>query len=163
LFAKVQSQKDSNISHVVWNPGSEFAFCNCAWSLRGNLCKHIMKVNMMCENRLGHKSSMSYHSFSELLTALWRKPLDDSIELDKAMALTRQILDQVQRLLELTSAKDICTVVDNLPLKWASRKARTAPRKPLTALALASTSRNERNNCSARKYYRKRRRLSRLR
>uniref|UniRef100_A0A7C9AJD9 SWIM-type domain-containing protein n=2 Tax=Opuntia streptacantha TaxID=393608 RepID=A0A7C9AJD9_OPUST len=163
LFAKVQSQKDSNISHVVWNPGSEFAFCDCAWSLRGNLCKHIMKVNMMCENRLGRKSSMSYHSFSELLTALWRKPLDDSIELDKAMALTRQILDQVQRLVELTSAKDICTVVDNLPLKWASRKARTAPRKPLTALALASTSRNERNNCSARKNYRKRRRLSRLR
>lgn len=161
-FAKVQSQKESNIARVVWNPGSEFAFCDCAWSLQGNLCKHIMKVNMMCDNRQGYKGSMSYRSFSELLTTLWRKPLDDSIELDKAMALTHQMLDQVQRLVELNSAKDICTVVDNLPLKWASRKARTS-RKPSTALAFASTSKNESDNRSARKYYRKRRRLSMLR
>ena len=105
---------------------------------------------------------MSNHSFSELLTALWKKPPDDSIELDKAMALTRQMLDQVERLVELNSARDICSVVANLPLKWASRKARTS-RKPSIALAFASTSKNESDSRSARKYYRKRRRLSMLR
>ncbi|KAJ4824825.1 hypothetical protein Tsubulata_039313 [Turnera subulata] len=28
LFAKVSSQENTSLTHIVWNPGSEFAFCS---------------------------------------------------------------------------------------------------------------------------------------
>lgn len=46
LFAEVLSQKDSSVSHVVWNPGSEFSFCACSWSMQRNLCKHVIIVQV---------------------------------------------------------------------------------------------------------------------
>lgn len=161
FFAEVRSQKDNTVSHIVWNPGSEFAFCDCAWALQGNLCKHVIKVNKMCEIGQG-SGSMSFHSFKDLLTTLLRKPMDDSIELDKAMAWTYQMLNQVQSLVKLTSANDIGSVVNSLPLKWVSRKARTSGRKPST-LACPSSSKNENSNAAAQRSHRKRKRLSRLR
>ncbi|MED6191195.1 hypothetical protein PIB30_113780, partial [Stylosanthes scabra] len=53
FFAKVVSQKDGKSTRIVWNPGSEFAFCDCSWSMQGNLCKHVIKVNMVFENIKG--------------------------------------------------------------------------------------------------------------
>lgn len=161
LLAKVRSQKDNSVSHVVWNPGSEFAFCDCAWALQGNLCKHVIKVNMMCESRQG-RGSMSLHSFKDLLTTLLRKPVDDSMDLDKAMAWTHQMLNQVQSLVELSNAKDIGTIVNSLPLTWVSRKARTSVWKRPATLALPSSSKNENNNATAQQSHRKRKRLSTL-
>ncbi|GAB4833589.1 hypothetical protein Ancab_031832 [Ancistrocladus abbreviatus] len=159
LFAKVQSQKESKILHIVWNPGSEFAFCDCSWCLQGNLCKHVIKVNMMCENRKGYQSSMSSNSFKELLVTLLRKPMDDSIELDTAMAWTHQMLDQIQRLVELNSSDNICSVVNNLPLKWVSKKSRSFCGKPSSTLAVPSASKEP----APHRKTQKRKRLSRLR
>ncbi|XP_015896813.1 uncharacterized protein LOC107430484 isoform X2 [Ziziphus jujuba] len=133
LFAKVLSQKDSSISHLVWNPGSEFAFCDCAWSMQGNLCKHILK-----------------------------KPMDDSVGLDQSMAWTYQMLDQIQKLVELNGSKDIGTLVNNLPTRWVSKKSRTHVGKPSSTAALPSNS-NGTRTAAARKKNRKRKRLSRLR
>lgn len=96
LFAKVVSQKDSSVTHLEWNPGSEFAFCDCSWSLQGNLCKHVIKVNMICENLQGYQRSMSFQSFKELLMDLWAKPMDGSVALDLSVAWTHQMLDQIQ-------------------------------------------------------------------
>ncbi|GMH23098.1 hypothetical protein Nepgr_024941 [Nepenthes gracilis] len=161
LFAKVQSMKDGNITRFVSNPGSEFAFCDCSWSLQGNLCKHIIKVNMICKSHNNYQTSMSFNSFRELLTTLLTKPTDDSIELDRATALTYQTLNQIQRLVELNSPNNISTVVNNLPLKWVSKKMRNFCRKrSSSSLALPSGSKESarRNGKS-----RKRRRLSRLR
>ncbi|XP_074269347.1 uncharacterized protein LOC141592534 isoform X1 [Silene latifolia] len=163
LFATIQSLRDNNVSHTVWNPGSEFAFCDCAWFLQGNLCKHVIKVNMMCQERKGCLGSISSHSFKELLTTLLRNPMDDSIELDKAKAWTSLILDQVQRLVEISDAKDLGTVVDKFPLKWVSRKPRTSVGKPSKTLALPSTSMNGSDIPVQRKNRRKRKRLSRVR
>ncbi|XP_057515896.1 uncharacterized protein LOC130797335 [Amaranthus tricolor] len=156
VFAKVQSPQDDNVLHTVWNPGSEFAFCDCAWALQGNLCKHVIKVNMMCQIHRD-SSSMSLHSFRDLLTTLLRKPLDDSIELDKAMALTHKILNQVQNVVELTSSKDIGAVVNRLPLKWVCRRTRTSARKSVAESALVSY--NENCNASEQWNHRKRKRL----
>ncbi|KAL8143611.1 LOW QUALITY PROTEIN: hypothetical protein V2J09_016643 [Rumex salicifolius] len=124
LFAKVQSQKDEGVTHMVWNPASEFAFCDCAWALQGNLCKHVIKVHMLCENRPGCQT-VSYNSFRVLLMTLSEKPVDDSIELDKAMVWTHQMLEQMERIVELNNASDVSTVVKKLPLKWVSKKGRT--------------------------------------
>ncbi|KAK9292230.1 hypothetical protein L1049_020193 [Liquidambar formosana] len=163
LFAKVLSQKDSNLAHLVWNPGSEFAFCDCSWSMQGNLCKHIIKVNMMCENREGYQPSMSFQSYREILINLWKKPMDDSVALDQSMAWTHQMLDQIQKLVELNNSNDIGNVVNNLPLKWSSKKGRTFVGRRSTTLALPSSSKSGKNNAAAHKKNRKRKRLSRLR
>lgn len=162
LFAKVLSQKDGSLTRLVWNPGSEFAFCDCAWSIQGNLCKHVIKVNMLCANHQSYQPSMSFQSFKEILMNLWRKPMDDSVSLDLSVAWTHQMLDQLQKLVEITGSSDIGTVVNNLPLKWVSKKGRTNVGKRSPTLALPSSSKGM-QTAAVRKKNRKRKRLSRLR
>ncbi|AET02590.2 putative Zinc finger, SWIM-type [Medicago truncatula] len=162
LFAKVASKKDSSLTHIVWNPGSEFSFCDCSWSLHGNLCKHVIKVNMICENLQGCQSSMSFRSFEEVLMDLWRKPVDDSFALDLSLAWTHQMLDQIQKLVELNNSTDIGTVVNNMPLKWVSKKRRTNIGKRSSISATPSGNRNTKSVVVYKKN-RKRRRLSQLR
>ncbi|KAJ4843094.1 hypothetical protein Tsubulata_050037, partial [Turnera subulata] len=112
LFAKVSSQENTSVAHIVWNPGSESTFCDCAWSLQGNFCKHSIKVNMICQDRESYQPSMSFQSFKEILTNLSRKLVDDSISLDLSMAWTHQMLDQIRQLVELNSSNDIGPVGD---------------------------------------------------
>ncbi|XVF13695.1 hypothetical protein REPUB_Repub08aG0230000 [Reevesia pubescens] len=161
LFAKIASLKDSSITHLVWNPGSDFAFCDCAWSMQGNFCKHVIKVNMICENDEGSKPSMSFQSFREILVDLWKKPMDDSISLDESVAWTHQMLDQIKQLVELNSSNDIGIVVNNIPLRWVSKKGRTFIGIPALLPALPSSSKSITENLQ--KKNRKRKRLSRLR
>lgn len=161
LFARVMSQKDNTLRHLVWNPGSEFAFCDCSWSLQGNLCKHVIKVNMMCENSRGSQPSLSFLSFQKVLMDLWTKPKDDSVALDVSMAWTCQMLDQIQKHVELNNSNDIGAVVKNMPLKWVSKKARTYHGKRST-VALPSGSNIAKAGVTHRKN-RKRKRLSLIR
>lgn len=162
LFAKVKSQKDGSLTRLVWNPGSEFAFCDCPWSMQGNLCKHVIKVNMICESYESYQPSMSYQSLREILLNLWKKPLDDSMALDLSMAWTYQMLDQIQNLVELNNANDISTVVKKLPLNWESKKSRTSSGIPSTMLDFPSNSKSAAKVTAASKKIRKRKRLSRL-
>ncbi|XP_077224519.1 SWIM zinc finger family protein isoform X2 [Tasmannia lanceolata] len=158
LFAKVLSQKDSTQTHLVWNPGSEFAFCDCSWSMLGNLCKHVIKVNMICHNHKGYHPSMSFQSYRHILINLWQKPMDDSVSLDQSVAWTNQMQDKIQRLVELSNSNGIGNVVNNLPLKWNCKKGRTSVGKPAgNTLALTPSSKS-----SAHKKHRKRKRVSRL-
>lgn len=162
LFAKVLSQKDASVTRLVWNPGSEFAFCDCAWSLQGNLCKHIIKVNMICGAKQEFQAPMSSQSFEEILMTLRNKPMDDSIEMDQAMAWTLMIHDQIKKLVELNGSKDIGTIVKDQPLSWVSKKSRTQIVRPSTLPALPSSSNGTPRDIVSRKKNRKRRRLSRL-
>ncbi|KAK8962780.1 hypothetical protein KSP40_PGU007671 [Platanthera guangdongensis] len=164
LFAKIASQKDRNCSRVVSNPGSEFAFCDCSWSARGNLCKHVIKANMICEQKDDHPPSFSRQAFQQLLDDLSRKPMDDSIELDQSHAWAMQMHEKIQRLVELTTSSNIATVANDLPVKWAGRKGRTFIGKPAKgALLLRPISKNnvKRKMVSKRKS-RKRKRLRTL-
>lgn len=162
-FAKVASQKDTSLMHLVWNPGSEFAFCDCAWSMQGNICKHVIKVNMICASREECQPSMSFQSLKNIVTSLWKKPMDDSVALDQATAWTYQMLDQIKQLGELSSCNDISAVVNNLPLKWVSKKGRTLVGIPSSTAALPSGSNSSLKDVIAHKKNRKRKRLSRLR
>lgn len=140
LFAKVLDQEGSSSSCMVWNPGSEFSFCDCTWSMQGNLCKHVIKVNMVFHGREGHAQSLSFQSFQKLLLNLWQKPMDGSLGLDKSVAWTNLILEKIQRLVELNNAKDIRNVVNKFPLKWHSKKGRTFVGKPAgSSLVFPST------------------------
>lgn len=157
LFAKVVSQKDCSQTHLVWNPGSEFAFCDCSWSMLGNLCKHVIKVNMICHNSRGYRPSMSFQSFQHILMNLWWRPIDDSIALDQSMAWTNHMQEKIQRLFELNDS-NVSNVINNLPLKWVSKKGRTSIGRPAgSTLILPSSSK-----ITVRKKSRKRKRLSRL-
>ncbi|KAG4156454.1 hypothetical protein ERO13_D03G176650v2 [Gossypium hirsutum] len=158
LFAKVASLKGSSITHIVWNPGSDFAFCDSAWSMQGNFCKHVIKVNMMCDNDKACEPSMSSRSFGEIPMDLWKKPMDDSILLDESVAWSHQMLDQIKQLVELNSSNDIGIVVNNMPLKWISKKGRKFVGIPASFPALPSTSKS-----NLQKKNRKWKRLSRLR
>ncbi|KAK2656215.1 hypothetical protein Ddye_009267 [Dipteronia dyeriana] len=162
-FAKVASQKDSGLTHLVWNPGSEFASCDCTWSMQGNICKHVIKVNMIYAGRKGYQPSMSFQSLQDILMNLWKKPIDDSVALDQSVAWTHQMLDQIKQLVELSSSNDIGAVVNNLPLKWVCKKGRTFVGIPSSTLALPSGSQSGTKNVIARKKNRKRKRLSRFR
>ncbi|TYI34338.1 hypothetical protein ES332_A03G002600v1 [Gossypium tomentosum] len=158
LFAKVASLKGSSITHIVWNPGSEFGFCDCAWSMQGNFCKDVIKVNMMCDNDKACEPSMSSRSFREILMDLWKKPMEDSIILDESAAWSHQMLDQIKQLVELNSSNDIGIVVNNMPLKWISKKGRKFVGIPASFPALPSTSKS-----NLQEKNRKWKRLSRLR
>ncbi|PWZ41793.1 hypothetical protein Zm00014a_008110 [Zea mays] len=41
--ASVVSQTTKEKSHAVLDPCSEFALCDCGWSMEGNLCKYVLK------------------------------------------------------------------------------------------------------------------------
>lgn len=157
--AKIISQTDENRTHLVSNPGSEFAFCDCEWSLRGNICKHVVKVNTMCENLQGYPCSLSFQAFQEILVNMFEKPSeDDSMELDLSMAWLSQIHEQIQKLVELNKSTDIGTVVNCLPVRWTCKRSRTLLGRPAN-LALTSAAKS----VNVRKKSRKRKRLSRLR
>ncbi|KAJ4961433.1 hypothetical protein NE237_021343 [Protea cynaroides] len=160
LFAKVVSQKDSSQTHLVWNPGSEFAFCDCAWSMQGNFCKHVIKVNMVCENHQGYQPSMASKSFKEILIDLWKKPVDDSISLDQSMAWINLMLDQIKKLVELNNSNDIGNLVNNLPLKWVAKKGRTSFGRPASVVGFLPNSKNGSKKAVILKKSRKRKRLS---
>ena len=40
----VQSTKDAAIWYKVYAPCTEYACCNCEWSIRGNFCKHQVAI-----------------------------------------------------------------------------------------------------------------------
>lgn len=118
---------------------------------------------MICENLKGYQPSMSFRSFEEVLMDLWKKPVDDSFALDLSLAWTHQMLDQIQKQVELNNSTDIGTVVNNMPLKWVSKKGRTYIGKPSSSLALPHGSSNTKSVVVYNKKNRKRKRLSRLR
>ncbi|PKA50863.1 hypothetical protein AXF42_Ash007518 [Apostasia shenzhenica] len=144
-IALVESQKDRNQTNIVSNPGSEFAFCDCSWSMKGNLCKHVIKVNMVLEDKEDSPPSLSYRAFERLLLDLWRKPMDDSIELDQSMAWATQMKEKIQRLVEITTSNDIAAVTSKLPLQWLGRKGRTFVGKPSNTPALLPCSISKNN------------------
>lgn len=163
LFAKVVSQKDSSQTRIVWNPGSEFALCDCSWSMQGNLCKHAIKVNMLCQHRKEYQPSLSHQSFELVLLDLWRKPMDDSLSLDQSMAWASQMQDKIQRLVQLITSGDIANVTKKLPLKWACKRERTFVGRPAdSTLALSPTSKSDAQKSASKKRNRKRKRLSRI-
>lgn len=160
LFAKVQSKNHSGQVRTIWNPGSEFAHCDCSWSMQGNLCKHIIKVNMLCQHKKEYQPSMSYLSFQDVLLDLWKRPTDDSLALDLSNAWATQLQLKTQRLVELTITGDIAKVTNKLPLKWACRKSRTLAGKPSSTIALSTTTKGKiTKRVTAKRKNRKRKRI----
>lgn len=130
LSAKVASQKDASQKRTVWNAGSEFSLCSCSWSMQGNLCKHVIKVNMMCAPRKDFQPSLSFQSFQRTLLDLWQKPLDDSFSLDLSVAWVMQMQERIEKVSELATSDGIAQVSGKLPIQWTNKRGRrTAARR----------------------------------
>ncbi|KAL3746688.1 hypothetical protein ACJRO7_015616 [Eucalyptus globulus] len=103
LLAKVLSE-DRNSVYTVWNPGSEFSLCDCAWSKRGNLCEHVIKVAFLCRTRQFAGTSLGSQGYRQAMLSLLQKPPGDPIVLDHANLRVTQLHEDVNSLEELSNS-----------------------------------------------------------
>ena len=103
-FAKVVSQSDRSQAYTVWNPGSEFSICDCPWSRAGNLCKHVIKVNILCRNRQLERPSLASEKYRQTLTNLLQNPPDDPLVLDHAIARATCLQHDLKGLEDLSNS-----------------------------------------------------------
>ncbi|XXG44588.1 hypothetical protein AAC387_Pa01g4347 [Persea americana] len=85
--AKVTSQHNREKAHTVWNPGSEFALCECSWSRLGNLCKHVIKASQFYRRRGLAASSISLFEYNQILINMLHCAPHDSLIRDHAVTL----------------------------------------------------------------------------
>ncbi|KAD0260904.1 hypothetical protein E3N88_44542 [Mikania micrantha] len=128
----------------------------------------IEAYHVKLKGHSAYQSSTSFQSYQDILTSMFKKPPDDSLELDLSVAWLHQIHDQIQKLVELNRSTDIGMVVNKLPLKWGPKKNRTLLcRQPAVRPCVGSGSGSGLGSASknviVRIKSRKRRRLSSIR
>ncbi|XP_062189637.1 uncharacterized protein LOC133892717 isoform X1 [Phragmites australis] len=96
--ARVICQKNKEKSHVVLNPGSEFALCDCSWSRKGNLCKHSIKSTKVYRDRGLAPPSMALFRYYQALANLVHCPPSDTVISDHAMAVAVSVRTQLDAL-----------------------------------------------------------------
>lgn len=116
-FAKVIDQLNRDRIHVVWNPGSDFALCDCSWAVRGNLCEHVIKLVRMCRNKGYTKPSISLFQYSCALNDMLHKPPFDSLIRDHAVSLAVAVQKQLDALVGIDGRQ---TTVDATLIQMAN-------------------------------------------
>ena len=58
--ALVTSKTNASKSYKVYNPDCEWGCCDCVWALKGNICKHQIKVLMMLHPSLAEGTITRY-------------------------------------------------------------------------------------------------------
>ena len=58
--ALVTSKTNASKSYSVYNPDCEWGCCDCAWALKGNICKHQIKVLMILHPNLAEGTITRY-------------------------------------------------------------------------------------------------------
>ncbi|KAF2304514.1 hypothetical protein GH714_032867 [Hevea brasiliensis] len=84
-LAKVISQTDRSRAYTVWNPGTEFSLCDCPCSRLGNLCKHVIKVAILCKSRQLARPILAVQVYRQALLTLLQNPPDDPLVLEHAI------------------------------------------------------------------------------
>ncbi|KAK2983122.1 hypothetical protein RJ640_022594 [Escallonia rubra] len=103
-LAKVVSQADRSVAYTVWNPGSEFSLCDCPWSRMGNLCKHIVKVAILCKNRQVARPLLAAQVYRQALLNLLQNSPDDPVVLDHAILHAIRMQQDIKGLEELSNS-----------------------------------------------------------
>ncbi|KAI3771225.1 hypothetical protein L6452_02384 [Arctium lappa] len=101
-LAKVVSQEDRSLVYTVWNPGSEFSLCDCPASRLGNLCKHAVKVAMVCKLRKVGKPLLAAQVYRQALLNLLHNPPDDPVVLDHANLHISRLQQDIKGLEDLS-------------------------------------------------------------
>ncbi|KAI5683279.1 hypothetical protein M9H77_04507 [Catharanthus roseus] len=84
---KVIDQEDRDMEHVIWNPGSEYAICDCNWANKGNLCEHVIKTIKLCRDKGCSTPSVSMFQYNQVLADMLHCPPYDSLIRDHAVSL----------------------------------------------------------------------------
>lgn len=103
-LAKVISQTDRSVAYTVWNPGSEFSFCDCPWSRVGNLCKHVIKVAIFCKNRQVARPLLAAQIYRQTLLSLLQNPPDDPLVLEHAILQATRLQQDIKGLEDLPNS-----------------------------------------------------------
>lgn len=103
-IAKVISQTDRSLAHTVWSPGSEFSLCDCPCSRAGNLCKHVIKVAILCKNRQVARPLLAAQVYRQALLTLLQNPPDDPLVLDHAVLHATRLQQDIKGLEELSNS-----------------------------------------------------------
>ncbi|KAK6140830.1 hypothetical protein DH2020_025424 [Rehmannia glutinosa] len=102
-FAKVVSQADSSVAYTIFNPGSEFAFCDCSWSVVGNICKHVIKVAIFCRSRQIVRPLLSAQVYRQTLVNLLQNLPDDPLVLEHAISHVTRLQQDIKKLEDLSN------------------------------------------------------------
>ena len=101
--AKVANNEDGELVHIVLNPGSEFAICDCSSSKMGNLCKHVIKSTKVFRDKGLATASTSLFEYNRILMNILHCPPNDSVIRDHAVALAVSVQSQLSALFDLRS------------------------------------------------------------
>ncbi|KAL3500469.1 hypothetical protein ACH5RR_039562 [Cinchona calisaya] len=97
-LAKVVSQRDRSVVYTIWNPGSEFANCDCTWSKLGNLCKHVIKVALCCKNRQVSRPLLAAQVYRDVLLNLLQNAPEDPLVLEHAILRATRLQQEIKGL-----------------------------------------------------------------
>ncbi|KAL6514281.1 hypothetical protein OROHE_019268 [Orobanche hederae] len=86
-YAEVIGIEDHDTAHLVLNPGSEYAICDCSWAKNGNLCEHVFKVIQFFRDKRFSTPSVSMFQYSQALINMLYSPPFDSLVRDHAVSL----------------------------------------------------------------------------
>ncbi|KAJ8526736.1 hypothetical protein K7X08_029213 [Anisodus acutangulus] len=86
-YSKVVDQEDRHQVHVVRNPASEYALCDCNWAKMGNLCEHILKSIKYLRDKGSITPSVSMFQYMQALVDMLHCPPRDSLIRDHALSL----------------------------------------------------------------------------
>ncbi|KAJ4707996.1 Zinc finger protein [Melia azedarach] len=103
-LAKVISQADGTLAYTIWNPGSEFSLCDCPWSGLGNVCKHVVKLAMVCKNRQVARPLLAAQVYRQALLSLLQNPPDDPLVLEHAILHATRLQQDIKGLEELSNS-----------------------------------------------------------
>ncbi|CAI9781905.1 unnamed protein product [Fraxinus pennsylvanica] len=98
-YAKIIDWEDQDTTHIVWNPGSEYAFCDCSWAKMGNLCEHVFKIIKFCRDKGTITPSISMFQYNQALINMLRCPPFDSLIRDHSVSLAVWLKMQLNELI----------------------------------------------------------------
>ncbi|XP_038696469.1 uncharacterized protein LOC119993399 isoform X2 [Tripterygium wilfordii] len=103
-LAKVISQTDRTAAYTIWNPGAEFSFCDCHWSMLGNLCKHAIKVAILCKSRQVARPLLAAQVYRQTLLSLLHNTPDDPLVLEHAILHATRLQQDIKGLEDLSNS-----------------------------------------------------------
>ncbi|KAK6918635.1 hypothetical protein RJ641_017057 [Dillenia turbinata] len=108
---KVITHFEQHNAHIVQNPDSVFAICDCSWSEMGNLCEHVVRAVKVCRDNGSAKPSISLLKYRQALESLLHCPPHDSLIRDYAVSLAVFIQTQLSSSLTVDSKSSRPSVV----------------------------------------------------
>ncbi|KAK9095881.1 hypothetical protein Sjap_021378 [Stephania japonica] len=134
--AKIKSKKAQEKIYTVWNPGSEFALCDCQWAEMGNLCKHMIKASRICHAKGTAGLSISFSKYKQTLLNMLHLPPRNSLIHDQAVSLAVYVQMQISALTDTEHSVVETSVVNehfinasSLAIKDAAAENPCAPQR----------------------------------